>query len=769
MADATVTTGHPVLASKPVVAGTTVTTGHPVLDSKPVMAGATVTTGHPVVDSKPVMAGTTVTTGHPVVASKPLMAATTVTTGHPEVVSKPVIAGTTVTTGHPMVVSKPVMAGTTVTTGHPVVASKPVMAGTTVTTGHPEVASKPMIAGTTVTTRHPMVASKPVMAGTTVTTGHPVVASKPVMARKTVTTAPPASKPVVAGTTDVTTGTCGNSGYKETENFTVFISNIPYECHYHDMKRMFEQCGSLIKFTMPRGENGHRGYAFAQYENNISYAKALMLNGHKVSGSEGENPRRLNVVHSKTTSMIHSPKTPADHSQNTSVDHSQNTRVDHSRNENNISYAEALKVTRHDVSGSLGENPRRLNVVHSKNTTGTTVTTSNPVVASKPLMAGTTVTTGHPVEASKPVTASTTVTTGHPVVASKPVMAGATVTTGHPVVASKPVTASTTVTTAPPVSKPVVAGTTDVTTGTCGNSGSKETENFTVFISNIPHECHYHDMKRMFEQCGSLIKFTMPRGDNGRRGYAFALYENNISYAKALMLNGHEVSGSEGENPRRLNVVPSKNTTGTTVTTGHPVVASKPVIAGATVTSGHPVVASKSVMARKTVITTPPANKPVVARTTDVTTGTCGNSLSKETENFTVFISNIPHECHYDKMKRMFEQCGSLIKFTMPRGDNGRRGYAFAQYENNIAYAKALMLNGHEVSGSKGENPRRLNVVPSKTTSPKIPEDQSQNTPVDHPHITPVDHPHITPVVHSEEPFKTRVIYNQNRFIGSTP
>ncbi|KAK8719955.1 hypothetical protein OTU49_013667, partial [Cherax quadricarinatus] len=241
--------------------------------------------------------------------------------------------------------------------------------GTTVTTGHPVVARKPSMAGTTVTTGHPVVASKPVMAGATVTTGHPKVASKPVMTHKTLTTARPPSKPVVAGTTDVTTGTCGNSGCKETENFTVFISNIPYECHYHEMKRMFEQCGSLIKFTMPRGDNGHRGYAFAQYENNISYAKALMLNGHKVSGSEGENPRRLNVVHSKTTSMIHSPKTPVDQSQNTRVGHSWNTSVDHSQSKNNISYAETLKLNRHDVSGSEGENRRRLNVDRSKNST----------------------------------------------------------------------------------------------------------------------------------------------------------------------------------------------------------------------------------------------------------------------------------------------------------------------------------------------------------------------------------------------------------------
>ncbi|KAK8740137.1 hypothetical protein OTU49_003061, partial [Cherax quadricarinatus] len=92
--------------------------------------------------------------------------------------------------------------------------------------------------------------------------------------------------------------TCGKPeiGPEKQTDFSVFISNIPFECQYPEVRKIFEKYGGLIQLSLPRGARGHRGYGFAKYENKLCRDEALKLHGYEASGPKGENPRRLRVT-----------------------------------------------------------------------------------------------------------------------------------------------------------------------------------------------------------------------------------------------------------------------------------------------------------------------------------------------------------------------------------------------------------------------------------------------------------------------------------------
>ncbi|KAK8721836.1 hypothetical protein OTU49_012594, partial [Cherax quadricarinatus] len=49
------------------------------------------------------------------------------------------------------------------------------------------------------------------------------------------------------------------------------------------------------KFIMPRRRRGHRRYGFAIFKNKDYERRALMLNGHVLTGPRGETPQKMVV------------------------------------------------------------------------------------------------------------------------------------------------------------------------------------------------------------------------------------------------------------------------------------------------------------------------------------------------------------------------------------------------------------------------------------------------------------------------------------------
>merc|ERR1712151_1111756 len=75
-------------------------------------------------------------------------------------------------------------------------------------------------------------------------------------------------------------------------------------------------------------------------------------------------------------------------------------------------------------------------------------------------------------------------------------------------------------------------------------TGSKASEDKTVFVGGLPFSTTEEQLKKDFSECGTIVKFNMPLNDEGRpKGIAFITFETEDAVKEALKYDGDEYGG----------------------------------------------------------------------------------------------------------------------------------------------------------------------------------------------------------------------------------
>merc|ERR1711865_1103365 len=66
----------------------------------------------------------------------------------------------------------------------------------------------------------------------------------------------------------------------------------------------------------------------------------------------------------------------------------------------------------------------------------------------------------------------------------------------------------------------------------------------------------------------------------------------------------------------------------------------------------------------------------------------------RPTHDYTAYVAGLPDALNEAKLKKHFQECGEIEKFSMPMNEKGRsKGIAFIKYKTKEALDKALLLN----------------------------------------------------------------------------
>jgi len=201
------------------------------------------------------------------------------------------------------------------------------------------------------------------------------------------------------------------------------------------------------------------------------------------------------------------------------------------------------------------------------------------------------------------------------------------------------------------------------------SAGKGEVRDYEVFAFGFPLSVGEARLRKVFAQCGSIDRFIMPvEKDGTQKGLAFISFTTLEEMEKALELDKTEFSGLELRVQKRVD--PKKT--------------------------------GKSKGSQK---------------------GKLG------CRDFEVFLGGLPFATEESVIRRDFEECGEIIRFSMPQDDEGNhKGLAFISYGSSEAMEKALAFHETSYGGvtirvQRANAPRGSNFERSKGQSKASAED----------------------------------------------
>jgi len=170
--------------------------------------------------------------------------------------------------------------------------------------------------------------------------------------------------------------------------------------------------------------------------------------------------------------------------------------------------------------------------------------------------------------------------------------------------------------------------------------------NYEAFVKNLPFSVNYEDIKRFFEQCGTVERVNVLKNPaTGRsKGVAFVRFSDEGSLQKALGLSGQEFEG-------------------------------------------------RSITVEKTVPKEqrPPGNND--RRRDD-------DQNQRDPNSTSVFVGNLSYNTTEDSLRQLFDDCGAIKEIRVATDPSGRsRGFAHVDFEAPESVEKAVQKTGEEVDG----------------------------------------------------------------------
>jgi len=177
--------------------------------------------------------------------------------------------------------------------------------------------------------------------------------------------------------------------------------------------------------------------------------------------------------------------------------------------------------------------------------------------------------------------------------------------------------------------------------GTGKGKGKGEVQDFEVFAFGFPLSVGEARLRKVFATCGKIDRFIMPLDKDGKqKGLAFISFKTSEDMEKALELDRTEFCGEELRVQKRVD--PKKQKTG----------------------KGKGSEKGKSKLGCR---------------------------------DFEVFVGGLPFATQEPVIRKDFEECGEIIRFSMPLDEEGNhKGLAFISYGSSEAMQKALAF--HETS-----------------------------------------------------------------------
>jgi len=174
-----------------------------------------------------------------------------------------------------------------------------------------------------------------------------------------------------------------------------------------------------------------------------------------------------------------------------------------------------------------------------------------------------------------------------------------------------------------------------------------------VFVGGLPFATSEEQVKKDFEECGEIVKFTMPKNDEGRpKGIAFITFKTKEGVEAALKYDGDEYGG------RTLKVNLSSE---------------KPA-KGKGKEKGKDKGKSKG------------KDK--------------GKGKGSQNDELTVCIRGLSYSLDAETVEKDFAECGELVSCRCLKNEDGQlRGIAFVEFKDDEAVKKALEFNETEYSG----------------------------------------------------------------------
>lgn len=175
-----------------------------------------------------------------------------------------------------------------------------------------------------------------------------------------------------------------------------------------------------------------------------------------------------------------------------------------------------------------------------------------------------------------------------------------------------------------------------------------------VFVSNLSWEVTEDSLQQLFSPCGLITRVKILTSPDGRsKGVGFVTFETAEAMQSALAMNGQEFLGRT----LRVNIAGDRP-------------------------------AAKS---------SPTQVPPLVSSTTNV-----------------IFVGNLSYQCTESDIRDFFQPCGEIQEIRVPRDAEGRmKGFGFVTFREVEAAARAMQLNGRELSG------RQVRTELSKSTKPQ--------------------------------------------------
>merc|ERR1712137_1246913 len=173
---------------------------------------------------------------------------------------------------------------------------------------------------------------------------------------------------------------------------------------------------------------------------------------------------------------------------------------------------------------------------------------------------------------------------------------------------------------------------------------------FEVFVGGLPFSVDEDTLRKDFLECGEITRLSMPMADGRSRGIAFITFSDKKGVDAALKYNDTDYGG------RYIKVS----------------------MAGDRPPKGE----GKGGKGGK-----------------DGKGGKSGKEPS-ERDQVTVFVGGLPYDVNSETLKKDFEECGEIERFSFPMNEDGTpRGFAFVEYKSKEGVENAKKYDGTDYGG----------------------------------------------------------------------
>jgi len=201
-------------------------------------------------------------------------------------------------------------------------------------------------------------------------------------------------------------------------------------------------------------------------------------------------------------------------------------------------------------------------------------------------------------------------------------------------------------------------------------TGRQQDQLFTAFVSGLPFSVSEEKLRGDFEEYGDIDRISFPLNDQGKpKGIAWIRFASEEAFEKALSMDDSDYHG------RTIRVE-----------------AARPSEKQAKNAAPAPEEAASSVKQGKQ------------GKQADKAEGRNAKKGKKDrpmpTHDHTAYIAGLPEGLNEAKLKKHFQECGEIEKFSLPMNEKGRsKGMAFIRYKTKEALEKALLFNKKEYKG----------------------------------------------------------------------